>query len=727
MAWQTDYCIMKEGMSILRGRKSVPGTNSNEREMEKGYYFAFTNKADLDTMSMGDLYNNLNVYELEDKGMSSSSSSTQNMDFVSSSNNNTSSTNGAVNTAQVVNTAHGVSTNTQVNGAYSTNIALVSCDALGGYDWTDQAEKGPNYALMSFASLSFVSEIVNNCKKGLGYENYKAVLPPYIRNFMPPTPDLSFTGLGKFVNKPIVENCKAKSSEEEPKTSRNSPNTSYPTSPEMAYRHIFRHYKYKTLNSVLGLACLGLRKKSRLSLGMNEPNGILGKFDGKVDECFFVGYSLNSKSFRVFNSRTRIVEENLHIRFSESTPNVVGSGPDWLFVIDALTRTMNYEAIVEDPKSSHDDGSKPSCDDGKKVDEDPRKESKCIHQEKEDNVNSTNNVNTADVSIFNFSSDDEDDGTVADMNNLDTTIQVIPIPTIRIHKDNLLDQVIGDLKSATQTRKMSKNLGEHGFGSTVTCPVDGKEIIITESSIRRDLQLADEEDEAVHKELGDRLVRAATTASSLRVEQDGGGHPRCQENMRDTTAQTRFESVSKYSNDLLLTKTTQKKKIASLKRRVKKLKKRNRSRTHKLKKLYKVGFSAKVESSDDEEILGEDASKQGRRINVIDVDEDIALVNDADKEMFNVDDLGGEEVFVIGQNENVVEEVVNVAQVNTVAITDKGKGIMIEEPVKPKKKDQIRLDEEAAEKLQAEFDEEERLAKEQVKKEERANISLIET
>ncbi|GJZ69392.1 putative ribonuclease H-like domain-containing protein [Tanacetum coccineum] len=231
----------------------------------------------------------------------------------------------------------------------------------------------------------------------------------------------------------------------------------------------------------------------------------LGKFDGKADEGFFVGYSLNSKAFRVFNSRTRIVEENLHIRFSESTPNAVGSGPDWLFDIDALTRTMNYEPIVadyillplwtadppysQDPKSSHDDGSKPSSDDGKKVDEDPRKESECNDQEKEDNVNSTNNVNAAgtnevnavggktsielpfdpnmpaleDYSIFDFSRDDEDDGAVADMNNLDTTIQVSPIPTTRIHKDHPLDQVIGDLQSATQTRKMSKNLEEHGF------------------------------------------------------------------------------------------------------------------------------------------------------------------------------------------------------------------------------------------------------------------------
>nr|GEZ59606.1 putative ribonuclease H-like domain-containing protein [Tanacetum cinerariifolium] len=68
-----------------------------------------------------------------------------------------------------------------------------------------------------------------------------------------------------------------------------------------------------------------------------------------------------------------------------------------------------------------------------------------------------------DVSIFNFSNYDEDDGIVADMNNLDTTIQVSSTPTTRIHKDQPLDQVIRDLQLATQTRKMSKNLEEHGF------------------------------------------------------------------------------------------------------------------------------------------------------------------------------------------------------------------------------------------------------------------------
>nr|GEZ10280.1 hypothetical protein [Tanacetum cinerariifolium] len=82
-----------------------------------------------------------------------------------------------------------------------------------------------------------------------------------------------------------------------------------------------------------------------------------------------------------------------------------------------------------------------------------------------------------------------------------------------------------------------------------------------------------------------------------------------------------------------------------------------------------VGLSTMLESSGDEESLGKDASKQKRRINVIDVDEDITMVSAVDNEMFSVDVLGSEAVFVAGQNENVVEEVVDVAQVSTAATT----------------------------------------------------------
>ncbi|GJY09312.1 hypothetical protein Tco_0377497 [Tanacetum coccineum] len=65
-----------------------------------------------------------------------------------------------------------------------------------------------------------------------------------------------------------------------------------------------------------------------------------------------VRYSTNSKAFRVFNSITRIVEEILHVKFSEETPNIAGNGPNWLFDIDALTKSMNYEPVVAGNQSN---------------------------------------------------------------------------------------------------------------------------------------------------------------------------------------------------------------------------------------------------------------------------------------------------------------------------------------------------------------------------------------
>nr|GEZ76421.1 hypothetical protein [Tanacetum cinerariifolium] len=135
----------------------------------------------------------------------------------------------------------------------------------------------------------------------------------------------------------------------------------------------------------------------------------------------------------------------------------------------------------------------------------------------------------------------------------------------------------------------------------------------------------------------------------------------------------------------------------------------------------------------------------------INQDEDITLINVQDvAEMFNVDDLGGEEVFVVEQevvkdvNENVVEKVVNAAQDTTATTTITTEEITLTEVLKDLKtskpkvkgllyrnkksqKDQIGLDEEAAKSLQAEFDEEARLVKEKVEKEQEANITLIET
>ncbi|GKA81680.1 putative ribonuclease H-like domain-containing protein [Tanacetum coccineum] len=86
----------------------------------------------------------------------------------------------------------------------------------------------------------------------------------------------------------------------------------------------------------------------------------LGKFDGKSDDGFFVGYSLTSKAFRVYNIRTRKVEENLHIRFLENKPIVTGDGPKWLFDIDSLTKSMNYVPVVAGTNSNDFAGSEES-------------------------------------------------------------------------------------------------------------------------------------------------------------------------------------------------------------------------------------------------------------------------------------------------------------------------------------------------------------------------------
>nr|GEU81437.1 retrovirus-related Pol polyprotein from transposon TNT 1-94 [Tanacetum cinerariifolium] len=177
----------------------------------------------------------------------------------------------------------------------------------------------------------------------------------------------------------------------------------------------------------------------------------LGKFDGKADERYFVRYSLNSKAFRVFNNRIRIVEENLHIRFSESTTNIAGSTKVCNDAGKARMETVPGKDYILLPLWTID----------------PLISQESKNQEKEDNVNSTNNVNDAginrvnvvgantnnelpfdpempaleDIRTFNFLSDHEDDDEEADMNNIDTTIQVTP--TTRIHKDHHLDQVIG--------------------------------------------------------------------------------------------------------------------------------------------------------------------------------------------------------------------------------------------------------------------------------------------
>nr|GFB09994.1 hypothetical protein [Tanacetum cinerariifolium] len=250
-------------------------------------------------------------------------------------------------------------------------------------------------------------------------------------------------------------------------------------------------------------------------------------------------------------------------------------------------------------------------------------------------------------------------------------------------------------------------------------------------------------DEAVHKELGDSLVRAATTASRLRAKQnndniaktqskatlnesssqrtDSGGGPRCQETIGDTTAQTRFESVSKHSNDSLpargntlqsdedgmklnelmalcttlqnrvleleKTKTSQHNEIASLKRRVKKFEKRNRSRTHKLRRLYKVGLTSRVESSDDEESLGgeEVFAAAGKNDNVVNITtEELTLAQALEALKTSKPKVKWLVIQESGESTTTIT-------ISSQQSQDKGKAIMIEVHVKPKNRIKLGL------------------------------------
>ncbi|GJR94632.1 reverse transcriptase domain-containing protein [Tanacetum coccineum] len=281
--------------------------------------------------------------------------------------------------------------------------------------------------------------------------------------------------------------------------------------------------------------------------------------------------------------------------------------------------------------------------------------------------------------------------------------------------------------------------------------VSGKFLMYQRKPKRKDTQVPQPSDpsdnvadEAIHKELGDSLVRVANTASSLGAEQDSrnitktrskatpnessslgttsGGGPRGNILQSDedrhkldklmalcTTLQSKVLDLEK-------TKTTQANEIASLKRRVKKLEKKSRSRTHKLKRLYKVGLTARVESSGDEESLVSTATTT-----VTITTEEITLAQALEALKTSKPKVKG----IVFQEPGKSTTTTTISSQQS---QDKGKGIMIEEPVKPmKKKDQISFNEETALQLQVEFDKEERLSREKAKKEKEANIALIET
>ncbi|GJY10845.1 putative ribonuclease H-like domain-containing protein, partial [Tanacetum coccineum] len=157
----------------------------------------------------------------------------------------------------------------------------------------------------------------------------------------------------------------------------------------------------------------------------------------------------------------RIVEENLHVQFSENTPNIVGSGPNWLFNVDVLTKSINYKLVVAGNQSNGNAGTK-ACDNAvqrvlKMIDPNLQ----VMMRRRKTSIELLDDPNMHALEDIVYSDDDEDVGAEADMNNLDAFMPVSPILTIRVHKDHPVEQIIGDLNLAPQTRRMTTNLEEH--------------------------------------------------------------------------------------------------------------------------------------------------------------------------------------------------------------------------------------------------------------------------
>ncbi|GJW76966.1 putative ribonuclease H-like domain-containing protein [Tanacetum coccineum] len=166
----------------------------------------------------------------------------------------------------------------------------------------------------------------------------------------------------------------------------------------------------------------------------------LGKFDGKADEGFFVGYSTNSKAFRVFNSRTRIVEENLHVHFNENTPNIKGSGPNWLFDIDALTKSMNYKPVVAGNQSNGNAGTKACADAGKaRVETVPGKDYILLPLWTQDPSFSSSPKDSPDAGFKPLGEEEKKDASVNNTNNINTVSPTVNAARI---EDNAVDENI---------------------------------------------------------------------------------------------------------------------------------------------------------------------------------------------------------------------------------------------------------------------------------------------
>ncbi|GJY43927.1 hypothetical protein Tco_0432140 [Tanacetum coccineum] len=189
----------------------------------------------------------------------------------------------------------------------------------------------------------------------------------------------------------------------------------------------------------------------------------LGKFDGKADEGFFVGNQTNGIAGTRDNIVTdhKVSEEDAEEKPTEMDKSRASDkdGED-----DQATRRSFTPVSAAGPSFTNDDPSSPV---------NAAEASNAFEEHLFERFSPFKNAFTLppvsnvtpmdDTRIFGNAYDDEDVGAEADLNNLETTMNVSPIPTTRIDKDHPKDQIIGDFNSAIQTRRMTKISDEHAM------------------------------------------------------------------------------------------------------------------------------------------------------------------------------------------------------------------------------------------------------------------------
>nr|GEV41176.1 hypothetical protein [Tanacetum cinerariifolium] len=576
------------------------------------------NKTDFEVQSLDDLFNSLKIYEAKVKSSSSVSTSTQNIAFVSSQ--NTDSTNKSVSAVAsvfaaiakiLVSALPNVDTLSNVviysffasqsNSPKLDNddlkqidvddleemdlkwqMAMLTCDGVGSYDRSFQAEEEPtNYALMTFTSSSSSSSDNKNVpsfvqpteqvkthrpsvkpvENSIPAANHKIAISKhkthgksrnrkacfllnmsYLSDFEEINGGyVAFRGNpngGKIIRKgkigtgqldfddvyfvkelkfnlfSISQMCDKKNNVlfTDTECIILSPEFKLPNENQVLLRVPRKNNMYNVdLKNIVpsgDLTCLFAKATlyesniwdRRLGhINFKTMNKLvkdpLGKFDGKANEGFLVGYSISSKAFRVFNSRTQIVQETFHINFLENKPNVAEKAGEEnvqqyvLFPLwssgsknpqntdddDAAFKVKEPEFEGKKPKSkvhvSLTSSTKTKKHNGKTTKE-AKGKSLVDLQTRQISTNSTNTFNVVgpsnivvslthrkstyvDTSQYpddpnipalediTYSNDDEDVGAEADFTNLETTITVSPIPTTRVHKDHHVTQIIG--------------------------------------------------------------------------------------------------------------------------------------------------------------------------------------------------------------------------------------------------------------------------------------------